>query len=85
MASGLPVIASKIDGVSELLENGRLGILFEEKNVGELTNALLRFTKDETIRKEFAQKGKEASQNYTSSRMALRLQEVYERVIQKKK
>ena len=43
MASGLPVIASKIDGITDwVINDGENGLLFEMGNNDELGNSLLR-------------------------------------------
>ena len=41
MASGKPIIASKVGGIPEMIKNYENGILVEPANVGELFNALL--------------------------------------------
>lgn len=40
MASGLPVIASNLGGIVDIVQNGRNGMLVEEKNVQQLTDGL---------------------------------------------
>jgi len=40
MATGLPVVASKVGGTPELIEHQRDGLLFTSNSVGELTEAL---------------------------------------------
>jgi len=40
MRLGIPVISTSISGISELIENGRSGLLVEEKNVVQLAGAI---------------------------------------------
>jgi glycosyltransferase involved in cell wall biosynthesis len=47
MACGLPVIASKISGSSEVIKDGETGILVEVGNVEQLSNAVIRLLEDE--------------------------------------
>lgn len=48
MACGLPVIASDIKGHSELIENGKSGLLFQ--NAAEMENQIKRLQNDENLR-----------------------------------
>ena len=40
-AAGLPVIASKVGGIPEIMEDGKSGLLVNPKNTGELEHALI--------------------------------------------
>ena len=50
MACGLPVIASKIGGVVDVLEDGKEGILFEHEDVSGLSAALDRLIRNKKTR-----------------------------------
>ncbi len=50
MACGLPVIASKIGGVVDVVEDGKSGILFEAGDVSGLASAMIRLLKDTELR-----------------------------------
>jgi glycosyltransferase involved in cell wall biosynthesis len=50
MACGLPVIASRIGGVFDVVEDGKSGILFEPGNVSGLASAILGLLKDDELR-----------------------------------
>jgi glycosyltransferase involved in cell wall biosynthesis len=52
MACGLPVIASRIGGVVDVVEEGKTGILFESGNVAELSSALKRLLEDGALRRK---------------------------------
>ena len=41
LATGLPVVATNLAGIPELVENGVTGYLVEPANAGELANAIL--------------------------------------------
>lgn len=50
MACGIPVIASKIGGVVDVIEDGKSGILFEPGNISDLANAIRKLLKDDDLR-----------------------------------
>ena len=56
MAAGLPVVASDIGGLSELVDDGRNGFLVKQKNPRQLANVLERLLRDPGLRKRIGQK-----------------------------
>lgn len=50
MACGLPVIASKIGGVVDVVEDGKSGILVEPGDISGLSTAMIRLLKDAELR-----------------------------------
>ena len=50
MSCGLPVIASRIGGVVDVVEDGRSGILFEPGDVSGLTSAMIKLIADVELR-----------------------------------
>ena len=60
MATGLPVVASRIAGVPELVEDGVSGLLVEPGSVSSLTGALARLLSDRPEqRRAMGEKGRE--------------------------
>ena len=57
MAYGVPVIATEVGGVPELLENGA-GVLVPPSDAGALTEALARVLGSSTLRAELARAGR---------------------------
>lgn len=49
MAEGVPVVASRVGGIPELITNEKTGLLVEPKNVRELKEAILRIANDPTL------------------------------------
>jgi len=80
LTARLPVVASDIDGLAELLEGGELGVLFEEKNVEALKKALIQLAGDADLRQALALKGAKSCRKYSSHRMAENIQKIYEQV-----
>jgi len=54
MAAALPVIASEIDGVKELVTANETGLLFQPGDVNELAKQLLRVSRDIEFRERLA-------------------------------
>jgi glycosyltransferase involved in cell wall biosynthesis len=52
MASGLPVIASRISGNEELVEHEKTGLLVEAENLDSLTSTLQEFIQDPALRQK---------------------------------
>lgn len=59
LGSGLPVIASDISGISELVRAGETGYLVEEKNALDLANTLEHVYKNMDEAQAFAKNGQE--------------------------
>ena len=51
MAAGLPIVAAKVGGVPEMIENGKSGILVEPQNPQELVAAIKKIIADDNLRK----------------------------------
>jgi len=59
MASGVPVIASSIRGIPELVEHGRTGLLVPHSNARALAEALITIYKSPELARELAVRGRE--------------------------
>jgi glycosyltransferase involved in cell wall biosynthesis len=57
MACRKPVVATKVGGIPEIVEDGKNGILVEANNPNALTKAILSVLKDENLRKSLATNG----------------------------
>lgn len=59
MASGVPVVASRISGIPELVEDGETGLLVEPRDVEGLASALERLLQDGGLRRRLGAAGRE--------------------------
>lgn len=57
MAFGLPVVATRVGGIPDVIEDGESGLLIQPAETGELTDALRRLTSDARLRERL---GKQA-------------------------
>lgn len=58
MASGLPVIASKIGGMKYTVKHGKTGYLYSPGNIEELKSRLKQLIEDAELRREMGQAGR---------------------------
>jgi glycosyltransferase involved in cell wall biosynthesis len=78
MASGLPVIASNVGGVSMMVTHGVDGLLYECGNVQELVNSILRLFTSDALRRELSMNGKQKAQAvYSADAVASATVQVY--------
>ncbi len=77
MASGLPVIASSVGGVPEIVKDGENGFLVAPGNPEALALAILRLAEDAEITKKLVQNGqKSVRESFSSEAMARRFESV---------
>ena len=78
----VPVIATSVGGIPEIISDGIDGILVPPKNINALSNAIVTLIEKENMRNELAQKGYEKFINeFTSAKMAKRTRAVYEEIL----
>lgn len=58
MALGTPVVASRLAGIPEALDDGRCGILVPPKDVGALADAIAKLLADQSLRAQYARAGR---------------------------
>jgi glycosyltransferase involved in cell wall biosynthesis len=81
MASGLPVVASRVGGDVELVAEGRTNQLVAPGNVEQLAAALERYTTDEALRREHGQAARRrALERFSLAAMMAGYQAVYDRM-----
>lgn len=59
MAAGVPVVATQVGGVAEVLEDGQSGLLAPAKDASALADRLLRIAADARLRHELSVNGRE--------------------------
>lgn len=82
MAAGLAVVATRIGGVPDTVDDGVTGLITSPGNVEELTAALLRLCGDSALRSRMGQLGYEKVRNqFDISIIAARMVELYEEAV----
>jgi glycosyltransferase involved in cell wall biosynthesis len=72
MLSKKPVIATNLGGLKEVVEDGKTGYLFENKNIEELSNKLELLINDKSLRVKMGEKGFERVNNNFSAEKYVR-------------
>lgn len=83
MGAALPVIASRIDGVTELIEHDQNGLLFGVDNIEELVEQLSRLVRDANLRVRLGGGGRDhiIANELTWNNTAARYVELYQSVL----
>jgi glycosyltransferase involved in cell wall biosynthesis len=63
-ATAVPVVAFRVSGVTEALQDGRTGLLVKSADSGALAQALLKLLTDEALRKKMGTSGRAFVQAY---------------------
>lgn len=83
MASGLPVVATRNGGPSEILTQGRDGYLVDPTDAAALAEALVGVLADETERKRLGENARrKVVERYTWDRIAERTMQVYRELLE---
>lgn len=80
MASGLPIVASRIEGFAEVMEDGRQGFLVPPGDGHALAEALDHLLADEALRQSMAQEGLRTAVLYSWGRVAEQVLSYYREV-----
>lgn len=79
MAAGVPVVASDIEGYSQVLTSGREGLLVPRRDERALADAVCELLQDRELRLAMGAMGLETSQSYSWERIAYQLLDYYEK------
>jgi len=80
MAAGLPVVASDVGGIPEVVRHGETGLLVPPGDVDALTAALDRLVADPELRARLAAGARACAADYSWPSLAVRVAAVYARV-----
>ncbi|MDO8603445.1 MAG: lipopolysaccharide heptosyltransferase II [Candidatus Omnitrophota bacterium] len=84
-ASGVPVIATRIGGAIEIIEDGHTGILVRPGDILEMVNSIIRILKDRELSRAIAiEARKKIEKEYSLVKMAEDTIKVYEEACKKK-
>ncbi len=79
VAAGVPVIASNVGGIPDIVVDKKTGILVEQKNPGQLVSAITLLLKNSSLRKKLSGEAlKHIRMNFDWDRVASYFKAVYE-------
>jgi glycosyltransferase involved in cell wall biosynthesis len=82
MACGLPVIATKVGGIPEVIEEGRNGILIDKKDVESLIRAIVYLLKNQALAKNMGTQGRKMFESrFSWQKNAQKVIEIYKEVL----
>jgi glycosyltransferase involved in cell wall biosynthesis len=78
LSQGIPVIATDIGGIGDIIREIGCGIVLDTLNVRELKEAMIRVAEDHDLRRKMGQRGLQAVRQHLNwDEMALRLSQIY--------
>lgn len=84
MACGIPVIACKNQGISEIIRDGKNGILVEERNSAMIADKIIDLIKNPQIYAALQKEGLKTVKNYTWEKNSNQLYILYQEILREK-
>jgi glycosyltransferase involved in cell wall biosynthesis len=81
MASGTPVIASNVDAIPEIIDDGRTGLLFQVNNPADLAEKILKLIKDQELSNQLVENASKEIDRFSISKMVNELDGLYHKAI----
>jgi glycosyltransferase involved in cell wall biosynthesis len=84
MQAGVPIVATKVGGIADVLENGTTGILVDPSDPVAFAEALRKMINEPSLLSRFAENGKKTvHEKYSSSKMTFNYLAVYNQLLGK--
>ena len=80
MAAGVPVVATTIGGIGEILQDGAQGLLMPPGDEEALASALERLLADPGLRRAMGEAGRDRSRDFSMDRMVEQTEAIYLRL-----
>ena len=81
MDRALPLIASRVGGLPEIVRDGDNGLLIDPGSPDQLEQAILRLYQNPDLRRSMGARGREFSRDFTADAMAARYLELYRQAV----
>jgi glycosyltransferase involved in cell wall biosynthesis len=84
-ANGVPVVATSVGGITEIVKDKETGILVEPSNVDDLYRGIKLLLEDVSLREEIVNNAKrEIKERFSLERMISKVMQVYEEAIRQR-
>ncbi len=81
MSVGVPVIATRVGGIPDVVKDGQTGLLVEPGSVDELTRGIKKLIEDDNLRKKLANNSFEEVKKYTWDHVVEKFENLIERIV----
>lgn len=82
MAAGLPIVATSVGALPEMIKNGKSGLLVPPKNPEKLRSAILKIIKDKNLRVSLGKNAEiEFKQKFSKEKMISEVQNLYNQLL----
>ena len=80
MAAGKPVVANRVGGVPDLVEDGRSGFLVETDDVEGLARCIVELLTDKDLRRRMGRRSRQLAERFRSETVAGECRQLYYKV-----
>jgi glycosyltransferase involved in cell wall biosynthesis len=81
MCAALPIVATRVDGAAEAIEEGENGFLVEAGDIARLGERLVLLAENADLRRRLGAKGLGRVEEFSAGRMVRQLEAIYEAVV----
>ena len=82
MACGVPIVASKIGGIPDVVKDGENGLLVSPGDSEALADAIIYLLENEDVREEMGDNGRKKVEGYSWDKIAEETEKVYDELLQ---
>jgi glycosyltransferase involved in cell wall biosynthesis len=83
MAAGLPIVASRVGGIPDLVKDGKNGLLVPPADSSALAKAISDLLEDKEKRKRMGEVGTKICQQYSTEAMVEQIDDLYRELLEK--
>jgi glycosyltransferase involved in cell wall biosynthesis len=83
MSEGKPIVATRVDGTPEVIDDGVNGFLVDPKDIKGMVDRVLRLLKDDGLRKKMGEEGKKRAGRFDIQSMVEKIEVLYEEEIER--
>lgn len=83
MASGLPVVVTKVGGLSEIIEDGENGFLIDPEDSKQIADSIEIVLTNQEMRDKMGENNRQKAMSYDSKKIAARIFSIYETIVPK--